>query len=71
MSVYTIIYNYIFVDICVCLYVHTHIYIYIFTKTVLFYDLNFYIFRERSIYTIIEFSSFNSTFAFEDLYVAL
>ena len=54
-----------------CVFVCAHTHIYIFTKTVLFYDLNFYIFRERSIYTIIEFSSFNSTFAFEDLYVAL
>ena len=54
--------------VCVCMYTHTYIYS---QKPVLFYDLNFYIFREHSIHTIIEFSSFNSTFAFEDLHIAL
>ena len=39
--------------VCVCMYTHTYIYS---QKPVLFYDLNFYIFREHSIHTIIEFS---------------
>ena len=54
----------------VCAHTHTHTYIYIHKNSAVL-DLNFYIFREHSIYTITEFSSFNSTFAFEDLYIAL